>query len=366
MARAGGRLDAAQQGIGGDAVRVGAGQARADDLPPGVGQVGRQTQFVGAAGVGHRRVPAGRRGGAGQREGVGEHEVGEDAEGPHVGGRADAAAAFADLGPQQFRRGVVGRGEGRGVGVGALQLGCHVEVGEADRVVLHQQHVGRFQVAVHPAGAVQLGQPLADLREQRGPCGGAGRGGEQRGQGALRPLQDEDGGAVQLRAVRVVYRQRLVHPHQPRMPQPPVQLDLPLDQLAQMVQPAGRRRAGGQELQGRRPGQLRLARARTGAALSPPGGVTGAPGGVHTAEGAGRDGLAHLPDADPVALRHGHGVGLGHRVTRPGGAARTARSSSRTRSKRSARETRDSFLPLSRGPGSALSGPGFRRSLTAR
>ncbi len=293
--------------------------------------------------------------------------MGEHAEGPDVGGRADPAAAFADLRPQQLGRGVVGGGEGRGVGVGALQLSGHVEVGEPGRAVRHQQHVGRFEIPVHPARPVQLGQSLADLREQGGPGGRAGRGGEQGGQGGLGSLQYEDGGAVEGRALRVVDDEGLVHPDQPRPPEPTVQVDLTLDEFAQVGQLAWGARAGGQELQGGGPGQVgadgvlvRLVRADAG------GGAAGAPARVHAAESTRRDRLAHLPDADPVAPGHRHGVRLGHRAARLAGADSTTRSSSRTRSKRSARETSDSFLPLRRGPVSAVSGPGLSRSFTAR
>ncbi len=279
--------------------------------------------------------------------------MGEDTEGPDVGGGADPPAAFADLGPEQFGRGVVGGGEGGGVRVGAFQFGGHVEVGEPGRTVPHQQYVGRFQVSVHPPGVMQLGQALAHLGDQRGPGGRSGRRGQQGGQGALRLLQYEDGRAVERGAGRVVDDEGLVHPHQPGPSQPTVQLDLPLDEFAQVGQLARGARTGGQELQGGRARQTGVA-------------VTGPAGLVHAAEGARRDRRPHLPDADPVALRHGDGVRLGHRVARRGGAARTTRSSSRTRSKRSAMDTRDSFLPLSRGPASAVSGPGFSRSFTAR
>ncbi len=288
--------------------------------------------------------------------------MGEDTEGPHVGGRPDAAAAFADLGPQQFGRCVVRGGEGGRVGVGALQFGGHVEVGQPHRTVRHQQDVGRFQVTVHPARPVQLSQPGADLGEQRGPVRRAGRGGDQGGEGALRPLQDEDGGAVQPGVAGVVDGEGLVHPDQPGLPQPAQQRDLALDQVPQVGELPRGAGTGGQELQGGRVRQVPAARVAAPGAC----GAVDAARGVDAAEGAGGDRLAHLPPAHPVAPGHRDGVRLGHRGAFADGAARTARSSSRTRSKRSARETSDSFLPFSRGPGSAVSGPGFSRSFTAR
>ena len=278
--------------------------------------------------------------------------MGEDAEGPDVGRGPDLAAAFADLRPEELGRGVVGGGESGGVGVGALQLGGHVEVGEPGRTVLHQQHVGGLEVAVDPAGAVQLGQSLTGLREQRGALRRVRGAGEERGERALGPFQYEDGGAVEFGAVRVVDGEGLVHPDEPRACESSVQLDLALGEFTQMRQLTWRTRAGGQELQRR---GLRQALGRVGA-----------PGLVDAAERARGDRVPHLPGPHPVPLGHRDRVPLRHRAARLAGSVRTSRSSSRTRSNRRARETRDSFLPLRRGPVSAVSGPGLSRSFTAR
>ena len=281
--------------------------------------------------------------------------MGEDAEGPDVGGGADAGAPLVDLGPQQLRRGVVGRGEGGCVGVRSLQLRRHVEVGQSYRAVFHQQDVGGLQIAVHPARVVQLVQALADLGQQ-GRARLRLRFVFQYGvQGALGQFQHEDGGAVQLRVPRIVDRQGVVHADQPGRAQAAQQLHLPLGEFAHVPQLSRGAGAGGQELQG-------------GPAGHPGVPFLDEPRRVHGGERAGGQSLAHLPRADPVALRDGDGVGRlpGHRTGSPAVAASTTRSSSRTRSKRSASETSESFLPLTRRPGSAVSGPGRSRSLRAR
>lgn len=132
------------------------------------------------------------------------------------------------------------------------------------------------------------------------------------------------------------------------------QLHFPLGQFAQMVQLAWGAGARGHELQGGLAGQAGLVVADESARVD---------GGERT----GGEVFADLPGSDPVALRDGDGVRLPrHRNTSLGGGTSTARSSSRTRSNRSASETSDSFFPLTRWPGSAVSGPGLRRSLTVR
>ncbi len=214
-------------------VLVSSGQAVADDVPPVLRKFRRQPQLVLAPGVAQRGVPAGGGGAAGQWQRAGQDDVGQYAEGPDVGRRTDLRTAFADLGPEQVRRGVVGRGEGRGVGVGALQLRGHVEVAQPRRAVGHQQDVARLEVAVHPARPVQLVEPLADLGEQGGP-GPWHSVGQQGVQGALRLLQDEDGGAVEFGPAGVVDREHLVQPDQPGGAHPAQYLGLALGELDQV------------------------------------------------------------------------------------------------------------------------------------
>ncbi len=231
---------------------------------------------------------------------------------------------------------------------------------------------------MHPARPVQLGQARADPGEEDRSGPGHGVAAEQGRQRVLGPLQHQHDGAVEFGAGGIVHGQGLVEADEPRAVEPAQQLHLAVDEFAQMGQPAGRVGAGGQELEGGRAGQAPAAVAtgvRGGAGRGSGGGgaivVVGAPQGrVDAAERAGGERFPYLPPADPVAPGDPDGVRLGHRTAVPAdaGAAgpRLCRSSSRTRSKRSARETRDSFLPLRRGPGAAASGPGLRRSFTAR
>jgi hypothetical protein len=58
--------------------------------------------------------------------------------------------------------------------VRALQHRDQAEVGEADGTVVHHQDVVRLEVSVHPAGGVQVGQPLTDLGEVPANSGWAG------------------------------------------------------------------------------------------------------------------------------------------------------------------------------------------------
>lgn len=141
--------------------------------------------------------------------------MGEHPERPDVRGGPDLHSALAHLGPAQFGRCVVRCGEGRRVGVRALWFRGHVEVGRTHRTVVHQQDVGGFEIAVHPAGRVQLEQSLADLAQQYGPLRGPRTCGEQRMEGVGRPLQDEDRGTVRFGMPGVVDGERFVHPDQP-------------------------------------------------------------------------------------------------------------------------------------------------------
>ncbi len=219
--------------------------------------------------------------------------MGQHAEGPDVGRRADLHAAFADLRPEQVGRGVVGRREGRRVGVGALQFRRHVEVAEPRRAVGHQQDVPGLEVAVHPARPVQLVESLADLGEEGGarlrhPAG------QQGVQGPLGLLQDEHGRAVEFGAAWVVDGEHLVHPDQPGCAHAAQHLGLTGGELAQVAQLARGAGAGREDLERGPSGQTRL------------GG--GAQGRVHAAEGAGPQQVADDPGADPVARRNGEGT----------------------------------------------------------
>lgn len=240
--------------------------------------------------------------------------MGEDSEGPDVGGRAHPGAPLVHLRPEQLRRGVVGRGESGGVGVGAVQLRRHVEVGQTYRTVAHEQHVGRLQVAVDPARAVQLVQALADLRQHRGPRRRSRVVGEYGVQGALRALQDDDGGPVQLRVVRVVDGQRLEHADEAGGPQPGQHLHLAFGEFAEVAQLARGARAGRQELEGGPAGEGRI---RPG----------GGPGRVDGREGPGRQGLPHLPVPDAVTVRDQDRVRVptGHPATSDRAAPRAPR-----------------------------------------
>ncbi len=338
-----------------DAFPVLGGQTVPHYLPPRVGQIGRQPQFLRAPRVPHRRVGASLRAAARQGVGAREDHVCEDAEGPDVGGRTDPRAPLVDLGPEQFRWGVVGGGEDGRVRVCAFQFGSQVEVGQSYRTVSHQQDVGGLQIAVHPARVMQLVQALADLGQQRGARPGRRVVCQQGVQGAFGAFQDEDGGAVEFGVVRVVHGQSLVHPDQARCAEPLQQLHFPLRQFAQMAQLARGAGARRQELQGGPAGQGRIR-------------LAGRAARVHGREGTRRQRLPYLPLSHAVALRYGDRVRLlaGHPATLPGAAVSTPRSSSRTRSKRRASETSESFLPLTRRPGSAVPGPGRSRSLRAR
>lgn len=85
--------------------------------------------------------------------------MGQYTEGPDVGGRPDHRPVGAGaLGPPLGRQ-MVECAERRHVGVGAVEFGREAEVGEPDLAACAQQHVGGFEVTVHPPGVVHVGEP---------------------------------------------------------------------------------------------------------------------------------------------------------------------------------------------------------------
>ncbi len=226
------------------------GQAVRCQLPPERRHGGVEPQGRPAFGVllHGRRPRAGRR--ARERRGpAGEHLVHQDAEGPHVGGRPHPDAALGERCAPPLGRQAVGRADRRGVAVGAVQVHRQSEVGQPRRAVPGHEDVSGFQVAVHPAHGVQLGEPLAHLGQQ--PCRRLLRPlvRQHVGEAGRLPLHDQHHGAVEFGARRVVDDDGVQHPHQPRVVDQLSELGLAARAVHQVPCLAGRESGGRQELQ---------------------------------------------------------------------------------------------------------------------
>lgn len=230
---------------------------------------------------------------------TGEHLVGQDTEGPDVGGRPHhCPAGTGALGPPLGRH-VVECAERWQIGVGAFEFGGQAEVGEPDGAVRAEEHVGGFEVAVHPAGAVHVGEPGGDTSQD--PQGVRDRsarpGGVQRlPQTGLGAVHDERDRPVQRGQVRRVHRAHGMRPYEVRMVRLGAEPCLARDQFTERRTLTGCQSAGRQHLH------------RHDRAVGDRAGL------VHGAPAAGPDDGVQLPAVDPETgrqPRHVEGTLLG-------------------------------------------------------
>lgn len=251
------------------------------------------------------------------------------------------------------------------------QLGGESEVRESHGAVRAQQYVLRLEIGVDPARAVEMGEPLTDLRDQSAAVGLGHPGVDELPQAGRSPLHDQHDRAVQGGPVRCAEHEGLQEPDQPRMPQPAPEFDLAAGGLHDPARLARCEGGGRHDLE--RDVGASLLRA-----------ATGRPRRVDRGPASGPDHLGDHPASHPVAGRQQvravalrrtaqaerrcHRPACRSRPRAPVRGGSSARCSSRTRPNRRASPTISSRLPLRRSalPCSRASGTPMRSFSSAR
>lgn len=251
----------------------------------------------------------------------------------------------------------------------ARQLGGEAEVRELHGPVLAEQDVLRFEVRVDPARPVEMGEPLADARDQPAAIDLVRPRVDQFPETAGRPLHDQHDRALQRGAVGRGENERLQETDQPGMPGPAPEFDLATGGLHDPAR-LERRESGGRHDLERDTGPARAAPRRSRRVHRGP-----APGADRAGDhpvpdaGPGREQLrAVAVRAVPQGVRRSHRAACRSRPPAPVSGGSSARCSSRTSPNRSASPTISSRLPLRRSPwpGSWVSGPPMRSFSSAR